>query len=94
VGLRPLAGRPRAARRAVRARVWQRDDEGHFRRVYAGVGPARSEALGAWIVVTGGGWRLRVADDAEGRALWPTEAEEAQAEVARLRAEVERLRGG
>src|SRR5277367_784831 len=35
--------------------IWGRDAEGHFRRVYAGAGPAQSEALGAWLVVTDGG---------------------------------------
>jgi Uma2 family endonuclease len=71
--------------------VWRRDEEGHFRRVYAGAGPARSEALGAWLVVSDGGRRLRLAEDAGGREPWLTEAEEARAEVARLRAELERL---
>jgi Uma2 family endonuclease len=74
--------------------VWQRDARGQFRRVYAGAGPAQSETLGAWLVVTDGGRRLRLAEDAEGRRLWPTEAEEAQAEVARLRAELAALRRG
>lgn len=74
--------------------VWRRDEEGPFRRVYAGAGPARSEALGGWLVVTDGGRRLRLADNLEGQRLWLTVAEEAEAEVARLRAEVERLRGG
>jgi Uma2 family endonuclease len=74
--------------------VWRRDAKGRFRRVYAGDGPVRSEALGAWLVVTEGGRRLRVAEDAEGRRLWPTEAEEARAEVARLRAELDGLRRG
>lgn len=72
--------------------VWRRDAEGRFRRVYAGAGPVWSEALGGWLVVTDGGRRLRVAEDEEGRHLWPTEAEEARAEVARLRAELEALR--
>lgn len=72
--------------------VWRRDAKGRFRRVYAGAGPAQSEALGAWLVVTDGGRRLRVAEDTEGLHLWLTDAEEAHAEVARLRAELERLR--
>ena len=53
-------------------------------RVYAGSGPAFSEELGAWLVPTPGP-RLRIADDAEGRSLWLTEAEEQAA--ARQRAE-------
>lgn len=74
--------------------VWRRDANGRFQRVYAGDGPAPSEALGAWLVVTDGGRRLRLADDAEGQQLWLTEAEAARAEIARLRGEIERLRSG
>ncbi|MBI5515294.1 MAG: Uma2 family endonuclease [Deltaproteobacteria bacterium] len=72
-----------------------------FERVYAGDGPAPTEELGAWLVVTDGGCRLRLAEDPEGVALWPTgeEAERAgrvraEAELERLRAELERLRQG
>ncbi|MFO0602351.1 MAG: Uma2 family endonuclease [Polyangiales bacterium] len=49
--------------------VWRRQ-RGRFVRVYAGDGPARTEALDAWLVVKGG--LLRVADDREGQRLWPT----------------------
>jgi len=55
--------------------VWRRDTDGVFRRVYAGEGPARSEELGAWLVVTDARSRLRIADDPQGTLLWPTEAE-------------------
>jgi Uma2 family endonuclease len=54
---------------------WRWNGE-QMERVHAGDGPAWSEELGAWLVVTEGGKRLRVADDPEGRKLWPTEAEE------------------
>ena len=81
--------------------VWRRDPRARFRRVYAGRGPARSEALGAWLVVTDQGRRLRLADDPEGTSLWPTDAEaehaaraDAEAEVARLKAELAALRRG
>ncbi|MEZ4408155.1 MAG: Uma2 family endonuclease [Polyangiales bacterium] len=81
--------------------VWRRDRHGRFVQTYAGDGPAYSDALSAWLVVTDGGTRLRVADDEEGASLWPTREEEALArerealdEVARLRAELERLRDG
>ena len=88
--------------------VWRRDKEGVFRRVYAGEGPARSEELGAWLVVTNARSRLRIAEDPQGTLLWPTEAEferaakereraakeAAEAEVAMLRAELARLRSG
>ncbi len=81
----PLRGGPHVLQ------LWRRE-EGRFRRVYAGAGPAWSEAVGGWIVVTDGGRRLRVAEDEEGQRPWLTEAEEARAEVARLRAEIESLR--
>jgi len=73
--------------------VWHRTKAGAFRREYAGDGPAYSDELGAWLVVTAGGTRLRIADDEAGERPWPTEAESeraakeaAEAEVARLRA--------
>ena len=87
--------------------VWRRVKGNQFRRVYAGDGPAFSRELGAWIVVTDAGMRLRLADDAAGARLWPTAEEDAQRakeeerrakeeaerEVAALRAELARLRG-
>jgi Uma2 family endonuclease len=87
--------------------VWRRNESGRFRRVYASDGPAYTEALSAWIVVTDDDL-LRVADDEAGARLWPTEAEaereraEAEREraeamaarVASLEAELERLRAG
>jgi hypothetical protein len=53
--------------------IWRRS-RGGFQRVYAGPGPARTEVLDAWLVVADD--VLRVADDRDGRALWPTVAEE------------------
>jgi Uma2 family endonuclease len=74
--------------------VWRRQEEGTMKRVHAGSGPAWSEELEAWLVVTEGGTRLRLAEDQEGTRLWPTEAEartrEAEAEAqARAAAEAE-----
>jgi hypothetical protein len=57
--------------------VWQRNGRGQFVRVYRGDGPARSALLGAWIVVTDRGRRLRVSDDEAATQLWPT-GEEAE----------------
>lgn len=54
-------------------------------RVHAGAAPAYSPALGAWAVTVDDGHRLRIADDAEGMSLWPTQAEAAEAEVRRLK---------
>jgi len=67
--------------------VWRRTRSGEFRREYAGDGPAYSESLGAWLVVTEDGTRLRIADDEGGERLWPTEAE-----AERARAEAEKHR--
>jgi hypothetical protein len=111
----PLLAGPRAGGGPHRVQVWARDGRGELVRVYAGPGPVRSPYLGAWLVVTEGGRRLRVSDDRAGTRLWLTgeeaeraakeralAAEEAERaakeaaldELARLRAELEALRGG
>jgi Uma2 family endonuclease len=74
--------------------VWRRTTAGEFRQEYAGDGPAYSEELGAWLVVTDDGARLRVADDEAGERLWQTadEASDARAEAERARAEAESAR--
>ena len=74
--------------------VWRRTRSGEFRREYAGDGPAYSESLGAWLVVTDDGTHLWIADDEGGERLWPTEAEaeRARAEAERARAEAEKAR--
>jgi Uma2 family endonuclease len=61
-------------------------------RVHAGSAPAFSEELGAWLVTTDGGERLRIADDRDGSALWLTgeEAAVAKAEEQRRAAEEQR----
>jgi Uma2 family endonuclease len=58
--------------------VYRRVRPNEFRCVYQGEGPAFSRELGAWLVVTDGGERLRIADDAAGTRLWPTASEEAR----------------
>ena len=68
--------------------VWERGKAGDFRRVYVGDGPAWSAYFEAWLVVAADGRTLRLSDDEEGAALWPTEAEEA----AKARADTERAR--
>jgi Uma2 family endonuclease len=72
-----------------RLQVWRLAESGTtgMTRTYAGAGPARSEELDAWLVVTDGATRLRLANDAEGKDLWLTELEAAQRELAKLRAE-------
>ncbi len=96
----PLLLGPRSAGGPWVLQVWRRSPKGSFRRIYQGAGPAYSRELRAWLVVTDSGMRLRLAEDALGKRLWPTAAEEeragreeeragreaAEAEVARLRA--------
>jgi Uma2 family endonuclease len=90
-----LAG-PRNHGGPYRLQMWRRDAEGDFLRVYAGDGPARSEALAAWVFVVHEGSSLRIADDAEGTSWWETgeeaerrtaQAERAAKEEAERRAE-------
>jgi Uma2 family endonuclease len=86
--------------------IYRREADGGFVRVYAGSGPARSVELSAWIVSGSDGKvaRLCLARDEAGKNLVLTveEAREeerraresAEREVARLRAELERLQHG
>ena len=66
--------------------LWRRTAKGAFKRVYAGAGPAFSRELGAWLVVTDEGMRLRIADDAAGTKRWPTQSESEAEEKERERA--------
>lgn len=94
-----------SSRRRARFTVFRRSAEG-FRLVERTHGDrVRSEALGCWLRAVGEGasLRVRLAIDAAGDELFPTEAEardvaeaaraEVEAENARLRAELEALRG-
>jgi Uma2 family endonuclease len=73
----PLLAGPAAHGGPHRLQIWQRAESGDFTRVYAGDGPARSSALGAYLVVTDEGRRLRIADDESATRFWLT-AEEAE----------------
>ncbi len=78
--------------------IWRRSATrpGQMEAIYRGDAPAFSPVLNAWVVTTRtkDGQRLRVADDAEGRQLWSTEAEDEaqarQAEATRADAEAAR----
>ncbi len=83
----PLLAGPDARGGPHRLQVWRRDGRGSFRRAYAGDGPAETKELGAWLVITDGGSRLRIADDASGASLWPTQQEAHDAEHAGREAE-------
>ncbi len=61
--------------------VWQRQENGTMKRTHAGSGPAWSEEMQAWLLVTDQGTRLRLADDRFGQNRWLTEAEARTREV-------------
>jgi Uma2 family endonuclease len=88
----PLLVGPKALGQAQRLHLWRRSDTGVFRRVDSGDGPFASEVLSAFLLVTDDGRSLRIADDAAGSRLWPTEAEDERAgrEAERAAKEAER----
>jgi Uma2 family endonuclease len=71
----PLLAGPRDDGGPYRLQVWVRVGPGQLERLYAGEGPARSPYLGAWLLVTDKGQRLRISDDRAGQRLWPTAEE-------------------
>lgn len=75
---RLLAG-PRSHGGPFKLQVWERDEQGCFTRTYAGDGPAYSPVARVYLVPTVDGRKLRLADDPDGKLLWPT-AEEAERE--------------
>jgi Uma2 family endonuclease len=74
----PLLAGPAVRGGPWRLQVWQRKKE-RLVRVYAGEGPFRSAALGAYAVAVEEGRKLRIADDAAGDRPWLTRAEAAVA---------------
>jgi Uma2 family endonuclease len=96
----PLLAGPAVHGGPFRLQVWRRREDGDLVRIYAGDGPARSPFLGAWLVVTDEGRKLRIADDESATRFWLT-AEEAEraakeaalARLAELEAEVAKRRG-
>lgn len=83
---------PRIGGGPHRLQIWRRTDEGDLARTYAGAGPARSVALGAWLLPVDEGRKLRVAGDERGETMWLTAEETERAEKERERAEKERER--
>jgi Uma2 family endonuclease len=90
----PLLVGPRALGQAQRLHLWRRSDTGVFLRVDSGDGPFASEVLGAFLLVTDDGRSLRLADDAAGSRLWPTETEAERAGRGAERAAKEAERAG
>lgn len=69
--------------------VWQQQPNGTLKRTHAGNGPAWSEEMQAWLVLTEEATRLRLSDDRWGKHLWPTEAEARARELEAKAREVE-----
>jgi len=86
-----LAG-PKAQGGPLRIQVWRRDEEGDFRRVYGGEGPAWSEAVQGFLHAVDGGSELALCDDVQGTRRWltPEETERAAKEAERVAKESER----
>jgi Uma2 family endonuclease len=88
----PLLAGPIAYGGPIRLQIWHRRDDGDLVRIYAGDGPARSPTLGATLVVTDEGRKLRIADGETTHSFWltPEEAERAAKEQERAAKEQER----
>jgi Uma2 family endonuclease len=88
----PLLAGPTAYGGPWRLQVWQRREDGDFVRIYAGDGPTRSPFLGAWLVPTDEGRKLRVAEDEGVTQFWltPEEAEREAKDAALAAAKAER----
>jgi Uma2 family endonuclease len=81
----PLLAGPTTHGGPFRLQVWHRRSDGDFTRIYAGPGPASSPLLGAHLIATDEGRRLRIGDDPGASRLWLTgeEAERAAKEAER-----------
>lgn len=88
----PLLAGPSVHGGPFRLQVWHRGQDGDLTRTYAGEGPARSPTLGAFLVATDEGRKLRIAHDEAATAFWltPEEAERASKDVERAAKESER----
>jgi Uma2 family endonuclease len=81
----PLLEGPAHAGGPHRIQVWRREGD-TFSRLYAGDGPAWSDAVQGWIFATAEGTRLRISDDEAGTRWWETGEESARAREAEARA--------
>jgi Uma2 family endonuclease len=88
----PLLAGPAVHGGPCRLQIWHRRDDGDFVRIYAGDGPARSPLLGAWLVPTEEGRKLRIAHDEGATQFWPTAEELAIAAKEQERAAKEQER--
>jgi Uma2 family endonuclease len=76
----PLLSGPAAHGGPFRLQIWHRGKGGDFVRIYAGDGPVRSPTLGAFLMITDDGHKVRLADDESGTQIWRTAEEAAHAE--------------
>jgi Uma2 family endonuclease len=83
----PLLAGPAAQGGPFRLQIWHRREDGDFARIYAGDGPARSPTLGAYLVATEEGRKLRLAVDESATEFWLSaeESERAAKEAALAR---------
>lgn len=88
---RDLEG-PRSTGGPFRIQVWRRVQRDGFACVYAGEGPAWSEAVGGWLRFMPDEKRFALSDDEAGRKRWLTPEEAERAEKERERAAKERER--
>ncbi|MBX3224925.1 MAG: Uma2 family endonuclease [Labilithrix sp.] len=88
----PLRCGPRSHGGPFRIQVWSRTPDETFVRLYAGEGPAFSPTLGAWLVASDEGRKLRIAADEAATAFWLTseESERAAKETERAAKDTER----
>jgi Uma2 family endonuclease len=86
----PILEGPRRLGGPYLLQVWRKTDAGRFERLYAGLGPAYSDALHAWLHPQASrlptGAKLRIGDRRDGTELWRTVEEQE-----RLAHEQERL---
>ena len=87
-----LRAGPSAHNGPFRLQIWHRRADGDFARIYSGDGPARSPTLGAYLVATDEGRKLRIAVDESATEFWLTaeESERAAKESERAAKESER----
>jgi len=88
----PEASGPGAPRNAIPLQVFRRSPRGQFLRVYQGEGPTQSAVLGAFLVASDAGHRLRLARNVEGTDMIPTPTEQARAAREEARSAAEQAR--
>ena len=83
---------PRASGGPYRIQVWRKLDDHQFGRVYAGEGPAWSEAVQGWVRYSSEERSFWISSDKAGRKRWltPEEAERKEKEAAQRKARAER----